>query len=91
MCGGDYDLVVNIKPCVSLICDAVYWDVTEWDFCNVPCGVGKVSREITCKSPSKIEPDSACYHLPTPPTEKICNTHVKFYNFRFKFKILYHT
>lgn len=75
-CAPDYDFVVKTKSCISLICNAVYWVATDWDFCNVPCGIGKSSREITCESPLKIESDSACYHLPTLATEKICNTHV---------------
>jgi hypothetical protein len=88
LCGPDYDLVAKIKPCISLICNAVYWDVNDWDFCNVPCGIGKSFREITCTSLLRIESDSACYNLPTPITEKICNTHVRSIVFIFQYWLL---
>ena len=78
-CGPDYDLVEQIKPCISLTCNAVYWDVNDWEFCNVPCGIGTSTRQVTCRSALQIQPDSACFHLPTPSNEKICNSHVRLY------------
>jgi hypothetical protein len=75
LCGPEYDLVVNTQMCVSQTCNATYWDVMNWEFCNVPCGMGVRSREVICRSSLGIEMDSKCYYLPLPTTQKFCNTH----------------
>lgn len=76
LCGSEFDLVVRNKMCISQTCNATYWDVTNWEFCNVPCGMGKSSRDTICRSLLQFETESSCYHLSPPITEKTCNTHV---------------
>jgi len=76
LCGLEYDLVIKTQMCNSQTCNATYWDIMNWEFCNVPCGMGVKSRYVICRSLLHIEMDSACYHLPLPTTQKICNTHV---------------
>ncbi|CAI5471174.1 unnamed protein product, partial [Closterium sp. Yama58-4] len=67
--------VPTTQPCQLAPCTRGYWDVTQWQGCNVPCGGGVNVRSVVCRDAvqGNMLDDSRCSSTP-PPTNQSCNT-----------------
>ncbi|CAI5934011.1 unnamed protein product [Closterium sp. NIES-64] len=67
--------VPTTQPCQLAPCTRGYWDVTQWQGCNVPCGGGVNVRSVVCRDAvqGNMLDDSRCPSAP-PSTNQSCNT-----------------